>query len=337
MHLRIVIALVISLSFGFCLNSCKQQQNNKSPEVAADSNQMEPLPEQEQKLSSLKMSLKVGQTLRYRLEQIETLVQDDSISLTSTTTAYYTKTVKTNSDGLMTFSMRYDSLKSSQSSRGTGSANKDLSFNSNDSNDRKNKDYILLASLIGEEVVVSVDSLGRILEVSGMSALVNRIAKNAQREVTDEEKAQISEQLRQIYYAQVIQQEEQSMPEKSLDSSLSWTKGGQQPMQPAFMTTMSMNYKINKLSLLNSRKVASIGASLVGSITLADKKYPVVVDKGTISGSGNSIVDVEQGYTIQKRAQLKQELQATAMNPQTKKKESFKQTKTTNLSVMLLK
>ncbi len=329
--------LLACLGTLFLFNAC-QQQNNKTPEqsAVADTAAMKPLPPQEQKLTTIGFALKEGQTFHYKLEQIESLVQDDSISVNSNTVAFYTKSVKSVKEGITTMVLKYDSVRSLQEQKGMGQSKK-IAYNSNDSNDRKNKDYLIMTSLLGEEVSVSVDAKGRVQEVGGLSTIISRISSQAPNPLTDEQKSQLSEQLRQVYYAQVIQQEEQSMPDGTLDSTMSWKKSGQQMMPPAFVTSMNMNYKIEKVSLLNNRKVATISGKLNGSIDLADKKYPVTLKQGLISGSGSSIVDVDQGYTIQKHTNIKQELSAMTMNPQTKKNESFRQVKSSILNVVLLK
>ncbi len=333
------LALVVSIC---CLSllSCQHNSNDSKPAstAASDTSRLKDLPAQEQHISSLAFNYKAGQVFHYKLDQDQKLVQDDSLSVESSTTAYYTKSIKSVRDGITTFIMKYDSVKSTQSTKGMGAGNKDSKYNSSDSADKANKDYVMMTSLIGEEISVSIDAKGRVTEVGGMSALVNHIATEAQKPLNDQQKAQIAEQLKEIYYAQVVQQEQLSMPDSALDASMIWKRSGQQSIPPAFNSSMTMVYRVAKVSSLDSRKVAIVDGQLSGKIELDPRaKSQVSLKTGTVSGNGTMIVDSESGYTVKKHTVMKQELEASAINPQTKKSETFKQVQTSTLNVQLLK
>ena len=84
------------------------------------------------------------------------------------------------------------------------------------------------------------------------------------------------------------------------------------------------------------KSVGRIDAVLNGTIGLVNDKIPVQVSRGLISGKGSALVDIKTGHTVYKTTSIRQELSATAPNPQTKKPESMRQVKNSTLTVVLL-
>ncbi|MFM7774729.1 MAG: DUF6263 family protein [Candidatus Kapaibacterium sp.] len=284
----------------------------------------------------MKLNLPVSAVYRYKAEQREELVQDDSMSVTSVTTAYYTKKVTANSAGIISFTVRYDSIMETQVGKGMGTDDKTVRYRSTDSADGKNPKYAVVNSLIGKEVTITITERGKIQEISGLAGIVQDLSTRSPRPLDDTTRMQVAEQIKQVYYMQLVSQEHSSMPDAPLDSTRSWSKDVVQQLPPVFLARSTMKYTVAGVGTRADRKVGKVDAVLNGTIGLVTDKIPVTVSRGVITGKGSALVDLQTGHTLHKVTSIRQELTAGAPNPQTKKQETMKQVKSSSLTVVLL-
>ena len=328
--------LVSVLCIGFFFTGCSQKSESVADTKNGDPMSLSIDKAATDQIRDVRLNLPVGAEYKYKTEQREELVQDDSMSVTSVTTAYYTKKVTANNAGMITFSIRYDSIMETQVGKGMGADDKTVTYRSTDSADRKNPKYIVVNSLIGSDVTITVSERGRIEEVSGLAGIIQRLATASPQPLSDTMKMQAAEQIKQVYYMQLISQEHSSMPEKATDSTRSWSKDVVQQLPPVFLANSTMKYTIAAVGTRGDKTVGRVDAVLNGTIGLVNDKIPVQVSRGLISGKGSALVDIKTGHTLYKTTSIRQELSATAPNPQTKKTESMRQVKNSTLTVVLL-
>ena len=328
--------LLFALVLTILLNSCSQKKDDVQSTAGDDAFSMTVDEQATSATRDMKLNVPVGTVYRYKNVQAENLVQDDTMSVSSTTTSYYTKTITANAGGIISFTVRYDSIMETQVGKGMGADNKTISYRSTDSVDKSNPKYATVNSLIGKDVSVTINERGRIEEISGLAGIVQSIATASKQALSDTLRMQLAEQIKQVYYVQLVTQEHASMPERSLDSTRRWTKSLQQQMPPVFLANSTMTYAIAAVGKRNNQSVARVDATLNGTIGLINPKIPVTISKGEISGTGKALVDITTGHTLYKTTSITQFLTASAENPQTKKTDSVKQQKKSTLSVTLL-
>ncbi|MBL8000009.1 MAG: hypothetical protein JNL32_15410 [Candidatus Kapabacteria bacterium] len=103
-------------AFATLLSSCdnKQEAGKTADGKTAEAQTIEALPPAEAKITSIAYNFKEGDVRRYKMEQTDEFTQDDSIKATNILSLYYTKTIKRVKDGMITFSIRYDSIQQQQ-------------------------------------------------------------------------------------------------------------------------------------------------------------------------------------------------------------------------------
>lgn len=333
---RCACTLVCCVFFVTGMWSCSQKGDGPQAQDAGDPFALTPATDGASTAPDLKVNLPVSAVYRYKVSQQEELMQDDSMSVSSVTTSYYTKTVTANRNGLVTFTVRYDSISETQSGKGMGQDNKTVTYNSTNPANRNDPKYVMVNKLIGEPVNITVNANGKIEEISGLSGIINAISASTSKPLSDTARLQLAEQVKQVYFAQLVSQEQLSFPESPVDSTMSWSKNVQQQMPPVFLASTVMTYKIGARGTRGGSSVARIDAGLIGSIGLALPKIPVTISKGLISGKGTTLIDIKTGHTIRKTASIRQELTASAQNPSTKKTDTVKQVKVSSLTVELL-
>ncbi len=338
------VAFATVFIFTACNTNKNTPESGKNAEqgLAIDTNAKVAVSPQEQRIQKLEFNFTPGETIRYKMEQKDEIVQDDSIRVVNNTTLFYTKHIVSNKDGVVNFTITYDSIKVHQKapSMGTMPAN-EIKFNSTDSSSKGNKDYAVFNSIIGNPVTITMNSKGRIEEISGMTPIINAMLKYSPtpNNVSEQQRTQIAEQIKVGMYAQIIQQEQITLPDSTLDSTMSWSRTSPQEIPPFFISNSTIRYNIGNVSKIEDHKVADVTATLSGNIELVKTKQPIPVTlkSSSMSGSGKTFIDVDRGYTLLKDTKIMLSIVAESVNPKTKKTEQMKQTKTTIMHVEKLK
>lgn len=335
--------LSLAISCSILINSCNKGEQKNSPEdvknTVIDTTQLKPLAQEEKKLSKLEYNPTVGKTYRYRMVQSEDMLQDDSIKAENQTYFVYTKTIKSNKDGLIQFTIKYDSIRSKSITPAIGGMpGNTISFNSANDADMKNEKFNMFSSLIGNEVTITMTKAGKIEEVSGITPIINKFLRDKKDSIPPQQKEQLSEQIKYGLFGQMVIQELQSLPDSVLGSDMTWTRTVPQELPPYFVAQSNLSYKISDVSMLNDLKVAKIDANLSGKIELIKTKQPlpITIENGVVKGSGSSLIEAGTATTLRKQNTIIMTLKANAVNPETKKTMAMKQIKTTKFSLELV-
>lgn len=325
------------------VNSCSKGEKKDSPEevktTVIDTTQLKPLAQEDKKLTKLEYNPTVGKTYRYQMTQSEDLIQDDSIKAGNQSQFVYTKTIKSNKDGLIQFTIRYDTIRSKSINPAVGGMPAStITFNSANEADMKNEKYSMFSCLIGNEVTITMSKKGKIEEVSGITPIINKFLRDKKDSISPQQKEQLSEQMKYGFFGQVVLQELQSLPDSALGSDMTWKRNLPQEMPPYFVAQSTLAYKVSDVSMLNNSKVAKIDANLTGNIELIKTKQPlpIKIETGIVTGSGSSLIEAETATTLRRQNSITLTIKANAVNPETKKTITMKQIKNTKLSLELI-
>jgi len=341
---KVIVLLFIGvLIFTSCNNDKNQPKNSEGTNtMSIDTSSKQKVSVQEQRIQKLEFNYTVGETLRYKMEQNDEIEQDDSIKAKNNTTLYYTKVITSNKNGILIFTMTYDSVMVYQKSPTAGSlGGNEVKFNSNDSADKQNKNYAIFNALVGQPITVTMTNKGKIEEISGLTPVMNTLLKDSPNasSIPEQQKSQMADQIRLGMFAQIIQQEQITLPDSTLDSTMTWSRTSPQEIPPLFVSTSTVQYSIGNVSKIEDHKVADVKANLTGKIELIKSKIPIPVKlkSSSMTGSGKTFIDVDRGYTLLKDTKVVLSIVAESTNPKTKKVEQMKQVKKTEMHVVKLK
>jgi hypothetical protein len=334
------------LLFGACNNTKDNDPaaEGKSANITlSDTANAVSIPISEQNLTKLQYGVKAGETYHYKINQ-KTLIDQDSVHAETELTMYYTKTVKSiRSDGSMEMTVRFDSISARNKIpdfKPGSKTFKETRYSSRDSADRKNKQYESFNILIGEDVTMIVSPKGAIEEVSGLSPIVNKVLGAQKDSVSQQEKNQIVEQIKNEAYIRNLQPEYQIFPDSTIDSNHSWTKTSSIPLFGLFPTKNTVNYTVQSLKEIGGRKALEIVMNVQALVTNPKfKNGPAefVLNDHKIATSGKSIIDQEKGYTVFKKTEIMTYADATATNTQNKQSQRSKQRNTQITTIELIR
>lgn len=331
----------------FALVSCNQEQQQSSPVEAPKSWTFEAVEKapiaKNHKMQRFMFSPKVGDTSQYKVTQINT-VKRGNLSLEQEITQTYTKVIKNiNPDGSIEMSIRIDSMivnEKGPNPQKTGET-MTLKYNSGNSADRKNKDFIQYNSVIGAQVTANVSKLGKVEEVLGLNSIVNQMLGAKKDSIPEKMKDQLMQQVKAQFFQLPMQQEYQTFPDKGeMGNGMNWTKVDVIPVSGILTVTNSVTYSMGAIHEYNGRKVAVIKAVLTAK-TEIPKNLPKFIEfslnKSKFEGTGSSIVDVETGETILKKNDVLTEMDAKIKDLRNGEKQEVKQQIKTIVSVTMLR
>ncbi len=297
----------------------------------------------EAKITSLLYRVQAGDVFRYKFSQDDKLNQDGMNAETSQT-LYYTKKIKSiKSDGSIEMTVRYDSIRLNNNYPDLRDSTKRIttSYNSSNPKDRENKDFNQYNGILGEEITALVSKDGHISEISGLTPLLSKIFGDMKDSLNPKMREQALEQIKVQLYQRPLQQEYQNFPDGgTIDSTNTWQFKERSPLSGIFLVDNSITYHLDAVKQVGSRKTAFISAKLVSSIDNPAQKQGIVafkLNKSEISGSGETILDVEKGYTIQKKNTIRTFIDATMSDAKTKQSKRAVQSLVSTMKIELIK
>jgi len=341
-----VLAAAVLVSCGGNSDSKNpEQEQAKSPAILpADTAQATEVPAAERAVKMLQYSATVGQKTSYKLMQFDEIDQDGQKAQMSTS-VFYTKTIKEiKKDGIVDMNIRIDSIrmKSVYPNPTAPGATSESTYNSQDSASRQNQQFRQYNGIAGEDVRMLVSSKGKIEEISGLTPILNKILGKDKDSVPQKTKDQLLEQIRYQLFQIPLQNEYQTFPDDSgkVDATQSWSHADVSALSGVFRVKNSVNYSITSVKNIKGRKAASIKAVLTAEVTnpkVEQGPNKFTLNESTISGSGESLIDLETGMTIYKKNKVITSIDATLIDAKAKQNQRAKQNLTTTITIELLK
>lgn len=322
----------------------EQEQGKSSAILPADTAQAIEVPAAERMVKRLQYSATVGQKMSYKLMQVDDIDQDGQKAQMSTT-IYYTKTIKEiKTGGIVDMNVRIDSIrmKSTYPNPSMPGAQSVSTYNSQDSSARSNEQFRQYNGIIGEDVRMLVNPKGKIEEISGLTPILNKILGYQKDSVPQKTKDQLLEQIRYQLFQIPLQNEYQTFPDDDgkVDSTQSWSHADISALSGVFRVKNSVKYTIQSVKNIKGRKAASIKALLTAEVTNPKAEQGTAkftLNESSISGDGESLIDVESGMTIYKRNKVVTVIDATLVDAKAKQNQHARQQLTTTVTIELQK
>ncbi|MBK9249903.1 MAG: hypothetical protein IPM69_17810 [Ignavibacteria bacterium] len=281
--------------------------------------------------------------MSYKLMQIDNIDQDGQ-KATMTTSVYYTKTIKEiKKDGIVDMNVHIDSIrmKSVYPNPAAPGATSENVYNSQDSLSKLNPQYRQYNGIVGEDVRMLVNAKGKIEEISGLTPILNKILGDQKDSVPQKTKDQLVEQIRFQLFQIPLQNEYQTFPDNNkVDSTQSWIHNDVSALSGVFKVKNSVKYSIKSVKSIRGRKAAAIVATLSAEImnpSVDQGTSKFTLNESSISGDGETLIDLENGMTIYKRNKVVTSIDATLVDVKAKQNQRAKQQLTTTITIELLK
>lgn len=329
-----------------CSSNDKDPQSEKdgvkSNVSVQDIAQAEEVPLQEQKITMLKYAPAKGDVYSYKVSQLEE-IQEDSLKVVQKITSYYTKTINAlRSGGSIEMTVRIDSLFISNSMPDPTKPGQTMvkTYDSRKKADRENPDLRDFSAVIGEDVRIILDSKGRVEEIGGLTPIINKILGDKRDSVAPEIKSRITSSLEGQMFRLTVASEVIPFPDKSLDSSYSWTREEVNPLSGLFRANSRSTYKLSNVKKVGDKRVGMIGAKLYAEVLKpreTNGNVEMSLSSSSIGGDGEMIIDIDKGYTIKKNTQVMSDLVGSIKDLRTKNERKIHQKTLTKISVELLR
>ncbi len=300
----------------------------------------------EANVDSIRLNVKQGDYFRYRIEQTNNSFQDSMNVLTTGGYEYDLKVKSVRSDGSVEFGMTFDQVKMNVVVKRVpgGQTVMENRFNSKDSADRANPQNQQFTALIGEEATILLSRTGELLEVSGLSPIINKIVEAAppQQRQNPQLREQIKVQLESAMYASFIGQQMVPYPDGPLDDQGTWSKKQSSPVFGGlFVVNSTTDYAVQEIREVNDHRIAKIEATYAGTLKLGppppDATTKLTLNKSKISGSSNARLDLSTGMTVSKENRILMDVMATASDPNSGESRSMAQKQETTFKITLLR
>lgn len=288
-------------------------------EVAAAAAAAPSVPFAQANIENIQLRVKVGTAFKYRLTQ-KTISRQDSVE--ATTIGYYVYSLRVKGvgkDGSVEMGMRFDTVRLSMEARRelTNQVITKNSFSSTDSNDVKDPRNLNYTALIGQEATIVLSSTGEIKEIRDMEAIMERILGKVpdKQRITPQVRAYMTDQLKTLMFSTSIGQQFVPYPEGSISAEGTWSRQQESPIGQLFIVSTNTKYQITGVKTINDHQVASVDASLTGSMKLGtappDATSKLTLNRSTITGTSQAMLDLQTGMTISKQTNMQQSVMAT--------------------------
>lgn len=321
----------------------RQTKEGIPPAAAVDIPAATPLQGAEAEVKSLLYRVKAGDIYRYKFTQNDRISQDGMTAETQQT-LFYTKSIKSiKSDGTIELTVRYDSIRLKNDYPDLQDSTKRTisSYNSSNKADRGNQEFNQYNGILGEDVTMLVSSDGKIREISGLTPLLSKIFGKMKDSLNAQQQEQALDQIRTQLYMRPLSQEYQYFPDGGrIDSTNSWSHSEKSPLSGVFLVSNTITYDLSAVKNIGSRKAAFINAKLISKIENTSPKQGTLsfnLHKSDISGSGETILDVEKGYTISKKNSISTLIDATMTDTKSKQSKRAKQQLLSSMKVELIR
>ena len=339
------------------LISCSSEQEQAAEEVAegapsvsgTDTTAIAEAPTvslEEARVDSIRLAVKQGDTFRYQIEQ-ENLSFQDSMKVSTTGSYVYDLEVKSvRSDRSVEFGMTFTDVKMHVVVKRdpSGETVMENRFNSKDSADMADPKNQQFTALIGEQATVVLSASGELLEVSGLSPIINKILESAppQQRENPQVRGQIKQQLESAMYASFLGQQMVPYPDKPLDESGTWSRNQSSPVFGGlFVVNSNTDYTMESIKEVNGHRIGEISAAYTGTMKLGppppDATTKLTLNKSKITGSSKARLDLTTGMTVSKENRILMDVIATGTNPQTNESRSMAQKQETVFKITLLR
>lgn len=293
-----LLSFLIFISFYSC-DKIKEQIEKKEDVSGLRNEDLITKDDKGEKIN-LKFKPEVGDIFKYKLKinqnttDKSSLNKNKEIKSTQTMELYYTNEVtEINESGIITFKVRYDSVKMDMSATSPDSSIS-MSYNSNKKDEKaKNKDFMLFDALVGKEFKARVTSSGEVTTLYDLEKVFEYIykeygdtLKSGDKEIV---RKSIEDELKEL-----IQTQFQILPEKEVYVDSSWSYN-QEAALGSFPAENVLTYKIESLNRSDKGIIINLDASLVFKVienSIKDKQTGLSYKLENVKGEGSGKIEL---------------------------------------------
>lgn len=257
---------------------------------------------------TLKMMPKVGEAHSYKMlisqsaSQVSDYTNNKEISSRQDIEYYYSLNAgEINEDGVITFKIKYDSIKVYYSENNPDNPY-ELRYNSNVKDSvYKMQDFVTYNAIIGNEFKIRVNPLGEVKEVIEMDKIESVIAKEFGDTLKASDKTQIIDALKN-QLKEVLQSQFQKFTDKELAKDSSWSFTEESNIGN-FPVSNILTYKITDIQQQDKDTKVTISSNLDFKVlenVLKDKQATMSLEDENGTGSGTIIFNVTNGIVEKK-------------------------------------
>ncbi|MGE0434601.1 MAG: DUF6263 family protein [Planctomycetota bacterium] len=209
-----------------------------------------------------------GETTTWRLKEVaveETQNSSETVRQTQTTTITYTQTVEAVDAGIATLRLKYTSVKYEQQT--TLNSATPVKFDSSNPEDiqRAESDLALkpFAALVGGSFTVKLTSLGEVKEVTGYSAMLERMFDGLNDEVFVQLKVALGKQFSDEAMKDTLGQLWRVVPDAAVTVGKSWNRKIVQPVMFIGRLQADQIYRLEKLDAVDGGTNAAIAVNTI--------------------------------------------------------------------------
>ncbi len=246
--------------------------------------------------------VKKGSTFRYKMrnynKSIQSIIADTTMSQSMTQDIEYYFTVKVNDkdeSGNLSLDFFCERIKA----KGESSLGEKLTYDSKTppTDSLEKQKYMNFEVLVGVDFAARISSTGEILDIFKTDKILEKIVKEAPKEPTAAEKAQLRSDIQQAVIRPLVQQIFKSTTSKKMNIDSSWTLNYPSQISVFEMENIAQ-YKLKNFYEKDDSKLAEIDAHLTvkskGKSEFSEGGVNYNFEKPKTSGSGKLFFDLDR-------------------------------------------
>ncbi|MCX7833250.1 MAG: DUF6263 family protein [Ignavibacteria bacterium] len=293
-----LLSIFIFISFSAC--DKVKDLTDKKQQVTESRNEDLIIKDDKGEKVNLKFKPSLGDIFRYKLKiqqnstDKSSLNKNKEIKSSQILELYYTNEVtEINESGIITFKVRYDSVKMDMSVSSPDSSIS-MSYNSNKKDEAvKNKDFMLFDALVGREFKARVTSLGEVTTLYDLEKVYDYIYKEYGDTLKSSDKEIVRKSI-EDELKELIQTQFQMLPEKEVYVDSTWSYN-QEAALGNFPAENVLTYKIESLNRTEKGIIIGLDANLVFKViesSFKDKSSGLSYKLEDVKGEGSGKIEL---------------------------------------------
>ncbi|MBM4174720.1 MAG: hypothetical protein FJ213_00885 [Ignavibacteria bacterium] len=297
----LAIAVSTFLLFFGCGSDTKQEEPRSEDSISTSEISLS-APVQIEDGVHLLYDIKKGTTLKYKMrnynKSIQSIISDTTMSQSMTQDIEYYFNVKVNDkdeSGNLSLDFFCERIKA----KGESSLGEKLTYDSKTppTDSLEKRKYMNFDVLAGVDFAARISSTGEILDIFKTDKILEKIVKEAPKEPTAAEKAQLRNDIQQAVIRPLVQQIFKNTTDKKMNIDSSWTLNYPSQISVFEMENVAQ-YKLKNFYEKDNSKLAEVDAQLTvkskGKSEFSEQGVNYNFEKPKTSGSGKLYFDLDR-------------------------------------------
>lgn len=297
---------------------------------------------------SLRVNPKVGEVYSYRVTQSGT-TEFEGVKATEEAVYNFTQRITgVNNDGSFTVEMRYDSIRAVKSFPAgvIDTVARTIRYDTRGKVDTTISEALQAKMLIGQRVNLTLSSQGEVREISNLEPIVNGMLGKLRDSVPPQAIERIRHGIRLNVFQAIVQQLFlQSTTDSIIRVGSEWTRRDSVPLVlpiASIPSRATVIYKVVEIKKVDDQPLGRVSVTLATTFpqrSLEDASGKATVDDASATGSGDVLLNLNNGFPVRKTTKISVRLKLTGSaktGPNAGKSTTLGQAKSTTTMVELL-